>query len=338
MQALLKRRLSKVALALVVAGYCSIPSAIAAKEGKLQGAGSDTWQFSGNTGTIQGTVPWITRSAEKVAEADKNHVTVSIDRGERVVNGEGDKQFHIGDKVTVNWAIGDEQGDLDVSNTATKATVVWIRSKQQDGSDATVISGSAGKDSYTLQESDADYYIGIRITPTTTTGDPNVAELLTLNDLSTGSGGGADDDDIPEGPVVDDSIAVAIYDSENASVNLLKTAVPSCIPVTPTLLSCGKMPTKTALTTRENWWLPISTTISGSLQAPVCNWERREATLRFRTAICLFQRPMPKPEPRSSRTQATMAFRGMACRSSTRTNNSHRTSLSRGAAFSVRFS
>lgn len=71
MQALLKRRLSKVALALVVAGYCSIPSAIAAKEGKLQGAGSDTWQFSGNTGTIQGTVPWITRSAEKVAEADK---------------------------------------------------------------------------------------------------------------------------------------------------------------------------------------------------------------------------------------------------------------------------
>ncbi|MDM3317268.1 SinI family autotransporter-associated protein [Citrobacter sp. Ce006] len=224
MQALLKRRLSKVALALVVAGYCSIPSAIAAKEGKLQGAGSDTWQFSGNTGTIQGTVPWITRSAEKVAEADKNHVTVSIDRGERVVNGEGDKQFHIGDKVTVNWAIGDEQGDLDVSNTATKATVVWIRSKQQDGSEATVISGSAGKDSYTLQESDADYYIGIRITPTTTTGDPNVAELLTLNDLSTGSGGGADDDDIPEGPVVDDSIAVAIYDSENASVNLLKNS------------------------------------------------------------------------------------------------------------------
>ncbi|MEG2041787.1 MAG: SinI family autotransporter-associated protein, partial [Hafnia sp.] len=108
--------------------------------------------------------------------------------------------------------------------TATKATVVWIRSKQQDGSDATVISGSAGKDSYTLQESDADYYIGIRITPTTTTGDPNVAELLTLNDLSTGSGGGADDDDIPEGPVVDDSIAVAIYDSENASVNLLKNS------------------------------------------------------------------------------------------------------------------
>lgn len=213
-----KRRLTRVALALVVAGYCSVP-AIAAN-GNLK---SGQWQFvTDSTGTIQGTVPWITRAADKVAETDKAHVAVTVDRGTRSSASEGDKQFHVGDKVTVNWAIGDTEGDLDTNNTATKATMVWIRSKNQDGSDAVEISGTTGQDSYTIQADDADYYLGIKITPTTTTGDPNIAPVLLLADLSTNAGGGADDDDVPEGPVVDENVKVVIHES-GANTNLLGT-------------------------------------------------------------------------------------------------------------------
>lgn len=213
-----KRRLTRVALALVVAGYCSVP-AIAAN-GNLK---SGQWQFvTDSTGTIQGTVPWITRAADKVAETDKAHVAVTVDRGTRSSASEGDKQFHVGDKVTVNWAIGDTEGDLDTNNTATKATMVWIRSKNQDGSDAVEISGTTGQDSYTIQADDADYYLGIKITPTTTTGDPNIAPVLLLADLSTNAGGGADDDDVPEGPVVDENVKVVIHES-GVNTNLLGT-------------------------------------------------------------------------------------------------------------------
>ncbi|EFE09849.1 SinI family autotransporter-associated protein [Citrobacter youngae] len=220
MQALLKRRLTKVALALVMAGYCSFPAMAA--NGNLK---SGQWQIvTDSTGTIQGTVPWITRAADKIAETDKSHVTVTIDRGSRTVgSSEGEKQFHVGDKVTVNWAIGDTEGDLDTNNTATKATVVWVRSKNQDGSDAVDIDGTTGKDTYTIQADDADYYLGIKITPTTTTGDPNVAPVVLLSDLSTNAGGGGDDDDIPEGPVVDENVKVVIYES-GTTANLLGSA------------------------------------------------------------------------------------------------------------------
>ncbi len=217
MQVLFNRRLTRVALALVVAGYCSVPAMAA--DGNLK---NGQWQIlTDSTGSIQGTIPWITRAEDKVAETDKNHVVVTIDRGSRTIgSGDGDKQFHIGDKVTINWAIGDTEGDLDTGNTATKATVIWVRSKNQDGSDAEEISGTTGQDTYTIQADDADYYLGIKITPTTTTGDPNVATVLLLNDLSTNAGGGADDDDIPEGPVVDDNVKVAIYES-GTTANLL---------------------------------------------------------------------------------------------------------------------
>ncbi|ECF6885450.1 hypothetical protein OC68_07555, partial [Salmonella enterica subsp. enterica serovar Newport] len=118
MQATVKRRLTKVALALVVAGYCAAPAVAA--NGNLK---SGQWQIvSEQTGTIQGTVPWITRAADKTADTDKDHVTVTIDRGDRKIVTEGDKQFHVGDKVTVNWAIGDTEGDLDTDNAATKLT------------------------------------------------------------------------------------------------------------------------------------------------------------------------------------------------------------------------
>ncbi|MBA8064731.1 hypothetical protein HV077_20585 [Citrobacter freundii] len=219
MQQIVKRRLTKVALALVVAGYCSVPAMAA--NGNLK---SGQWQIvSDSTGTIQGTVPWITRAADKTTDTDKDHVTVTVERASRTVISEGDKQFHVGDKVTLNWAIGDTEGDLDANNTATKATMVWVLSKNQDGSDAEEISGTTGQDSYTIQADDADYYLGIKMTPTTTTGDPNAATVLLLGDLSTNAGGGADDDDIPEGPVVDENVKVVVYES-GSTTNLLGTA------------------------------------------------------------------------------------------------------------------
>ncbi|MDI5821715.1 SinI family autotransporter-associated protein, partial [Salmonella enterica subsp. enterica serovar Kentucky] len=216
MQATVKRRLTKVALALVVAGYCAAPAVAA--NGNLK---SGQWQIvSEQTGTIQGTVPWITRAADKTADTDKDHVTVTIDRGDRTVVTEGDKQFHVGDKVTVNWAIGDTEGDLDANNAATKQTVQWMRYSDQNGSNPEEI-GTKGSDTYEIQASDADHYIGIKITPTTTTGDPAVATELLLKDLSTDAGGGSDDDEIPEGPVVDENVHVVIHEKDS-NTNLLK--------------------------------------------------------------------------------------------------------------------
>lgn len=215
MQFISKQRLTKVALALIVAGYCAAPAVAA--DGNLK---SGQWQIvSESTGTIQGTMPWITRDAQKTAETDKNHVTVTIDRGGRAASTEGDKQFHVGDKVTVNWAIGDTEGDLDTGNTATKGTVQWMSYSDQSGGDAKEI-GTKGSDTYEIQAADADRYIGIKITPTTTTGDPAVAQELLLNDLSTDAGGGSDDDDIPEGPVFDSDVHVVIYES-GSQTNLL---------------------------------------------------------------------------------------------------------------------
>lgn len=183
---------------------------------------SGQWQsVSETTGTIQGTVPWITRDENKIADTDKNHVTVSVDRGGRTASTDGEKQFHIGDKVTVNWAIGDTEGDLDAGNAATKGTIQWMSYSDQNGSDAKEI-GTRGSDTYEIQADDADRYIGIKITPTTTTGDPAVATELLLNDLSTNAGGGSDDDDIPEGPVVNESVKVSIYE-DGTTTNLLGT-------------------------------------------------------------------------------------------------------------------
>ncbi|HHQ4052699.1 TPA: SinI family autotransporter-associated protein [Citrobacter freundii] len=217
MQQETKQHLTKVALALALAGYCAVP-AIAA-DGQLK---AGQWQsVTENTGSIQGTVPWITRSATDIADTDKAHVTVTVDRGSRTVSSEGDRQFHVGDKVTINWAIGDEQGDLDNNNTATKATVQWMSYSDQSGADPQEI-GSKGSDSYTIVDADADRYIGIKITPTTTTGDPNVAQEILLNDLSANTGGGSDSDDLPEGPVFDDAVHAVIYET-GSTTNLLGT-------------------------------------------------------------------------------------------------------------------
>lgn len=218
MQSTLTRRMTKVALALVLAGYCAIPAAMADEtRGNLK---EGQWQFSGNTGSIQGTVPWINRTPTSTTDADKNHVTITIDRGTRAVSTPGDKQLHIGDKLTVSWGIGDTQGDVDATNV-TKGTIQWMSYADQDGNGATEI-GTKGSETYTIQADDADKYIGLKITANTTTGDPRVAEEIILKDLSTDAGGGSDSDDIPEGPVVDDNVNVIIVDMADQSVNLLK--------------------------------------------------------------------------------------------------------------------
>lgn len=78
MQATVKRRLTKVALALVVAGYCAAPAVAA--NGNLK---SGQWQIvSEQTGTIQGTVPWITRAADKLRIPTRSR-NGTIDRGDR---------------------------------------------------------------------------------------------------------------------------------------------------------------------------------------------------------------------------------------------------------------
>lgn len=115
-------------------------------------------------------------------------MTVTVDRGGRAAATDGDKQFHVGDKITINWAIGDTEGDLDAGNTATKATVQWMSYSDQNGGNPKEI-GTLGSDTYEIQAADADRYIGVKITPTTTTGDPNVAIELPLYDLSTDAGG-----------------------------------------------------------------------------------------------------------------------------------------------------
>lgn len=219
-----KRGLTKIALALALAGYCAVPSALAAN------LKSGQWtSVTDSTGTLQGTVPWINRSESETAAGDKDHVKVTIDRGARTVSTDADKEFHIGDTVTVNWAIGDTEGDADRGannagnvNDLTKATIVWTRSDSQDGTPEE-ISGTAGQSSYKITDADANKYIGVKITPTTSTGDPAVGTQITLKDLSTNAGGGSDSDDIPEGPVIDDNLHVVLY-KEGTTTNLLGTS------------------------------------------------------------------------------------------------------------------
>ncbi len=110
--------------------------------------------------------------------------------------------------------------NLDTDNTATKATVKWVSFSDQNGSDPKDLGTG---DSYEIQAADADRYIGIKITPTTTTGDPAVATELLLKDLSTDAGGGSDDDEIPEGPVVDENVHVVIHEKDS-NTNLLKNS------------------------------------------------------------------------------------------------------------------
>lgn len=204
----MKQRLTKVALA--VAGCCLVPAALA-------------WTESGTTDAIQGTIPWIFRSASEKTDSDKGHVTVTVDRGSRTATTDQEKMFHVGDKVTLSWVIGDTEGDLDSGtkgdNGATKETVQWMSYKDASGAEPKQI-GTAGSDSYTITEADRGRYIGVTLTPTTQTGIPIAGDQLYLLDLSTDTGGGDNDDDVPSGPVVNDNLKVSIYE-DNTTTNLI---------------------------------------------------------------------------------------------------------------------
>lgn len=222
------QRLTKIALALTLAGYCSAPVLAANKTSRLSQVSKvgslqsgNGWQTSSNTGSIIGTVPKIKLPGAPATD-DGLHVKVDIDRGSRTVSSDGDKQFHVGDKVTVSWEINDTEGDTDDATTPkTKGSIKWMCYKDQSKTEWHAIDNN-GLDSYTIKKTDENCYIGLQITPETVTGDPRQGVLVDMADLSTAAGGGSDSDDIPEGPVVDDDLNVTIYDKDNTTVNLLK--------------------------------------------------------------------------------------------------------------------
>lgn len=220
-----KRRLTSIALAITVAGYCAVPTAIAANEvGNLKDAAG--WQISSNTGSILGTVPKIKLPGGSPTD-DGQHVKVEIDRSGRTAGAtastDGEKQLHVGDKITVSWDINDTEGDTDATGL-TKKTIKWMCYSDQNKSNGRELQGDGtnGSDSYTIVQADQNCYIGLQITPNTETGDPRTGVQVDLADLSTDAGGGSDSDDIPEGPVVDDELSVIIYDAADTTVNLLK--------------------------------------------------------------------------------------------------------------------
>lgn len=226
MNQLSKRSLTKIAMALVLAGYCAVPVAMAEETG---------WtQYSDTTAVFNGTVPWIVRNdvVDQNSVKDQGHVTVTVDRSNREDKTPDDgstdwKRLHVGDKVTVSWALGDKEGDVDNNgtlNAATKATIKWQGYSNASGDGKKSLSND-GSDSYTVSESDRGQYIGLDITPTSTSGIPTTGVEIHLLDLTTDTGGGGDNDDIPSGPVINDNLHVSIY-KEGTTTNLLGGSTP----------------------------------------------------------------------------------------------------------------
>ncbi|EEJ7232245.1 hypothetical protein JK365_15550 [Salmonella enterica subsp. enterica serovar Ceyco] len=219
-----RRGLTKIALALALAGYCAVPAVAANESGNLK---TGQWVvLTESTGQLQGTKPGIISEA---STGEKDHVKVTVDRHGRAATTEAEKQLHVGDTLTVSWAIDDTEGDVDngtnntgAANALTTATIQWIRSDTDVVDSSTIdISGAVGQVSYTITDADASKYLGISITPTTSTGIPNVGDVLKIADLSSQS----DSDDVPDGPVVDEKLKVSIY-KDGETTNLLGGSTP----------------------------------------------------------------------------------------------------------------
>ncbi|HGU2102839.1 TPA: SinI family autotransporter-associated protein, partial [Escherichia coli] len=199
-----RRGLTRIALALALAGYCVAPVALAEES---------AWVDSGETNIFQGTIPWL-YSEGGSATTDADHVTLTSDlKGARPTGSETDKRLYSGDKLTVSWEIGDTEGDVDLGglgdNAKTIDTIRWMSYKDAQGGDPKELATKVT--SYTLTDDDRGRYIGIEITPTTQTGTPNVGTALHLYDISTASGGGSDSDNVAPGPVVNQNLKVAIF-------------------------------------------------------------------------------------------------------------------------------
>lgn len=216
--------LRKVALALLVAGYCAIPSAMA-----------EEWIESGATGEFQGTIPWLYRAggSDTINSDDAGHVIVkSNGRGKRPAGSETDKRLYVGDTITLGWDIGDTEKDVDKGtageDAATKATIKWYSYSDNAGNDKKELTSAAGKDSYTIASNDRGRYIGVEIQPKTQTGNPFEGAVLNLLDITTANGGGTDggdDDNVDPGPVVNQNLKVAIF-VEGTNTNLIGTNTP----------------------------------------------------------------------------------------------------------------
>ncbi|WP_249516569.1 SinI family autotransporter-associated protein, partial [Escherichia coli] len=198
-----RRGLTRIALALALAGYCVAPVALAEES---------AWVDSGETNIFQGTIPWL-YSEGGSATTDADHVTLTSDlKGARPTGSETDKRLYSGDKLTVSWEIGDTEGDVDLGglgdNAKTIDTIRWMSYKDAQGGDPKELATKVT--SYTLTDDDRGRYIGIEITPTTQTGTPNVGTALHLYDISTASGGGSDSDNVAPGPVVNQNLKVII--------------------------------------------------------------------------------------------------------------------------------
>lgn len=62
----MKRGLTKVALALMLAGYCAVPVAMAEDA---------AWVASGTTAEFEGTIPWLYREGEMLRLTRKMRIT-----------------------------------------------------------------------------------------------------------------------------------------------------------------------------------------------------------------------------------------------------------------------
>ncbi|MGX9742885.1 SinI family autotransporter-associated protein [Pseudocitrobacter corydidari] len=218
-----KRGLTKVALALVIAGYCAVPAAMAEDA---------AWVASGTTAEFQGTIPWLYREGgdATINSTDADHIKVTSDsKGTRPAGSETDKRLYVGDTITLGWDIGDTEGDVDAGGSGpdaeTKATIKWYSYSDNAGSDEKEITSAAGKTSYKIADGDRGRYIGVKIQPKTQTGYPYEGAALSLLDITTATGGGSDDDNVDPGPVVNQNLKVAIFE-KGTSTNLIGGSTP----------------------------------------------------------------------------------------------------------------
>ncbi|MGS5153117.1 SinI family autotransporter-associated protein [Escherichia coli] len=214
----MKRGLTRVALALMLAGYCAVPAAMAEDA---------AWVASGTTAEFEGTIPWLYREGGNatINSDDADHIKVTSDgKGTRPSGSETDKRLYSGDTITLGWDIGDTEGDIDDGpdgiDAKTTATIKWYSYSDNAGGGKTELTAAAGKTSYKLTDDERGRYIGVEIQPITQTGNPFQGTSLTLLDISTASGGGSDTDNVDPGPVVNQNLKVAIFE-KGTSTNLI---------------------------------------------------------------------------------------------------------------------
>lgn len=166
-----------------------------------------------SAGRIEGTPPIIYGTG---AGAAVHTVTFANGHESGSVNA-----MSPGDKITLSYILKDKEGDADDSIK----TITWYTTSDGHGADKKIISGAAGKETYTLQQADAGLYLGATIDETTLTGDPKGGQRITINDVSTNDA----TDNIPDGPVVGGTVATMIVDTLSPDDNLIGKSSSSLI-------------------------------------------------------------------------------------------------------------